>query len=150
EAEDPLTEIGGTAPRNIQGASGAALVSRERSVKPEVHRILVTAGGDLDQILRGAGAAMLGVLVAEAPKFWNSATHRSAWKAFKSHGLRWVAASAIEAARDKMQFLAAESDWVPAVVKELTQFVGKALFKEGLTRGLGWTLESARVVRECD
>jgi hypothetical protein len=150
QAEYWLSVIEGTAPPTIVGASGDAPLDPVRTVKPAVDEILRTGGEDLQGLVSLAGGAVLGVLASRALEFWSTAAQQ-ANTLFKQRFLRWVAARAIEAARDKLHLLLAKAgDWVPEAVSDLAKNAGKAALKQGLTSALGRVLNAGKVVDDSD
>jgi hypothetical protein len=150
EAEYWLSVIEGTPPPTIVGASGDPPPDVPRTVKPAVDEILGTGGEDLQGIVVLGAGAILGEIASRALEFWNS-TAPQVDSLLKQRSLRWVAAKAIEAARDKLHLLLEKAaNWAPEAVRELANVVGKAVLKRGLTLALGRVLDTGIVIEASD
>jgi hypothetical protein len=143
-----LAEIGGTAPPPVTGASGGAQTAPFRSVGGSVHRILDTAGDDLEGFLTMGATALLGAIAAAAPELWK---HLPAAKDVIPKHLRWLAGKAVDAALEKLRWLLdEEKPEILALVAELAAKAHKATLKAGLTDALGRILDEKEVVDRAD
>jgi hypothetical protein len=145
ETVEFLAVIEGTSPRYVVGASESDS-SPNRSVAASMHQIFERAGDDVEGALRVSVTMALGPFVIAASELWERFPD-----AAMRRRLRWVAAKAIEAAREKLARLwEAGDDALQKLVLEFGSDARQSVFKAGLVEGLKRLFDEKKIVLESD